>query len=104
MADNFMDSYKDDPFGDEDLALEPEALDWRDNLPDNAPVPMRIAIFFTGITKDEGARDLNVLINQLINLATTLGLNFEWGATDEMALEDVIDGSELAQAIQQGRP
>jgi hypothetical protein len=101
MADNFMDSYKDDPFGDEDM--EPEALDWRDNLPDNSPVPMRIAIFFTGITKDEEGRDLNVLIEQLINLATTLGLNFEWGATDKMALEDVVDGSPLAQAIQQGR-
>jgi hypothetical protein len=101
MADNFMDSYKDDPFGDE--PMEPESPDWRDNLPDNAPVPMRIAIFFTGITRDQEASDLNVLIEQLINLATTLGLNFEWGATDEMALEDVIDGSPLAQAIQQGR-
>jgi len=103
VADNFMDTYKDDPFGD-DEPMEPGALDWRDDLPDDHPTPMRVAIFFTGISKDQEANDINTIIELVINHAATLGLTFEWGASDVMDLVDVVDGSPLAQAIQQGRP
>ena len=86
------------------INMEPGALDWRDDLPDDHPTPMRVAIFFTGISKDQEANDINTIIELVINHAATLGLTFEWGASDVMDLVDVVDGSPLAQAIQQGRP
>jgi len=121
VADHFIDSYKDkepvspplkpqdpapedldDPFEEEEEMEppEPETFDnWRDNIPDDAPAPVRIALFFTGISVDEEGRDIDALISLIVNHAETLGLNFVWGADDDMPYEDVVDNSSLHKQI-----
>lgn len=61
--------------------------------------PMRIALFFTGVGDDGESRELDGVIDGVIEDATKRGLFFEWGASDEMKDKEVIKGSPLWQAV-----
>jgi hypothetical protein len=57
--------------------------------------PKRVAIFFTAV--DDG--ELDVTVSRVVEDAEAHGLFFEWAAIGDMTIEDVVNGSQLHQAL-----